>query len=307
MIDIDSFKDYNDTYGHNAGDECIRAVAGTLQDTLKRPADIVARYGGEEFVVLLPDTGIEGAIGVAEDMRARVQQLAIPHAKSKAANTVTVSIGAASVVPSKNIPMAELIISADNALYDAKHDGRNRVKAYLKTDVNMDATQKAPAPQKDVPAIPQLRAGKEPAQTVLDCLAINVAVLDRDGGVISVNQPWRDYAIRQDESCLLSINAGTNYIEKCSTIEGHCTQYSMTASDGVSAVQTAVNCSESHACTHCPVFVQTCDGWQCLSESRWSLVDSRVCFSPSTVCLILPVPFRGPYGCQTRPSVSRRF
>ncbi|KJU83855.1 diguanylate cyclase/phosphodiesterase with PAS/PAC sensor(s) [Candidatus Magnetobacterium bavaricum] len=231
MIDIDSFKDYNDTYGHNAGDECIRAVAGTLQETLKRPADIVARYGGEEFVVLLPDTGIDGAIGVAEAMRARVQQLAIPHEKSKAANTVTVSIGAASAVPSKNIPIAALIISADNALYDAKHDGRNRVKAYLKTDVNMDATHK-----KDIPSPTQRRAGKELSQAVLDCLAINVAVLDRDGGVISVNQPWRDYAIRQDESCLLSINAGANYIEKCSTIEGHCTQYGMTASAGVSAV-----------------------------------------------------------------------
>ncbi|MBF0316674.1 MAG: diguanylate cyclase [Nitrospirae bacterium] len=231
MIDIDFFKDYNDTYGHNAGDECIRAVAGALQDTLKRPADIVARYGGEEFVVLLPNTDIDGAVRVAEGMRARVQLLAIPHAKSKTANTITVSIGAASVVPSDNISMEALIISADKALYDAKHDGRNRVKAYVKTDDDSAASKK-----KDVTAPSQYRAKKELSQAVLDCLAINVAVLDCAGGMVSVNQSWRDYAIRQDGSCLLSITAGANYIEKCSTIEGYCTQYGMTASAGVSAV-----------------------------------------------------------------------
>ncbi|MBF0609141.1 MAG: diguanylate cyclase [Candidatus Magnetobacterium sp. LHC-1] len=230
MIDIDFFKRYNDTYGHMAGDECITSVAKALQETLKRPADIVARYGGEEFVVLLPDSGIYGAVSVGEAMRRRVQQLAMPHVNSEAANIVTVSIGAASVVPEMDTAMVDLITSADKALYEAKHEGRNRVKAYVATETE------ANVPQPPAPKQYEHRARNDLSQAILDGLAINVAVLDRDGVIVSVNRSWQEYAVRQDASCLLGITEGANYVEKCSATQQRCKQYSMPASEGVEAV-----------------------------------------------------------------------
>ncbi|MDP2268682.1 MAG: diguanylate cyclase, partial [Deltaproteobacteria bacterium] len=98
MCDIDFFKNYNDAYGHQAGDDCLRAVAGAFQKGLRRPGDLAARYGGEEFVVVLPGTPPEGALAVAEALRSDVQALGIPHASSRAASVVTLSLGVASAV-----------------------------------------------------------------------------------------------------------------------------------------------------------------------------------------------------------------
>lgn len=129
MCDIDFFKQYNDAQGHQAGDECIRAVARAIEETLKRPGDLVARYGGEEFAAILPDTDFEGAQMVAESVRNAVAELGIPHGRSAVSSRVTLSIGAACTIPKRGAPAVgdELIEAADKALYAAKSAGRNRV------------------------------------------------------------------------------------------------------------------------------------------------------------------------------------
>jgi diguanylate cyclase (GGDEF)-like protein len=141
MIDIDYFKNYNDTYGHLGGDECLMRVAGCLKECARRGSDLVARYGGEEFVVLLPEVRIEGAAILAERMRSAVDALAIPHSASRTADHVTISLGAAERFsaqaeppepgdkpdPASTSSPATLIEAADKALYEAKHNGRNRV------------------------------------------------------------------------------------------------------------------------------------------------------------------------------------
>ncbi|MDP2135038.1 MAG: diguanylate cyclase [Sulfuritalea sp.] len=127
MIDVDFFKLYNDTYGHQGGDECLRRVARALSDVVKRPSDAVARYGGEEFAILLPATDLEGSCVVAERIRAAVEDLALPHAKSEVADCVTVSIGVASTVAALDGDQSQLVGAADKALYQAKKAGRNRV------------------------------------------------------------------------------------------------------------------------------------------------------------------------------------
>ncbi len=127
MCDVDSFKQYNDEYGHPAGDECLRAVASVLSDRVRRPADLVARYGGEEFVVVLPETELQGALLVAEDMRRSLEDERLPH-RHTASGLVTISIGAACVVPRRGAGKPEeLVARADMALYRAKQEGRNRV------------------------------------------------------------------------------------------------------------------------------------------------------------------------------------
>lgn len=128
VCDVDHFKHFNDQFGHQAGDECLRKVATVLKDQCKRPTDMAARYGGEEFAVILPDTDIEGALSVAETMRAAVEALHIPHAESSGQAWITLSLGAAVLVPPRSSANAEMLISlADESLYDAKHQGRNRV------------------------------------------------------------------------------------------------------------------------------------------------------------------------------------
>ncbi|MEI7671776.1 MAG: diguanylate cyclase [Deltaproteobacteria bacterium] len=127
LCDIDFFKNYNDTYGHQSGDDCLRAVARTLEHAIRRPLDVAARYGGEEFVVILPDTPLPGALAVAESIRSEIEALAIPHTSSSAAPIVTISLGVASAVPAPDGTAAEILCAADQALYRAKDACRNRV------------------------------------------------------------------------------------------------------------------------------------------------------------------------------------
>ncbi|MCC3416619.1 MAG: diguanylate cyclase [Microcoleus sp. PH2017_07_MST_O_A] len=127
MCDIDYFKLYNDTYGHQPGDECLRQVAQVLQCSVKRSADLVARYGGEEFAVVLPNTDIEGAACVAERIAQQVRDLQIPHAQSGVSEYVTLSLGVACCIPAPMSQPATLIAIADESLYRAKAAGRDRV------------------------------------------------------------------------------------------------------------------------------------------------------------------------------------
>ncbi len=129
MADIDHFKLYNDHYGHQGGDTCLRQVAAVIGQVARRPGDIAARYGGEEFVLILPDTPLEGGMRIAEEAAAAVRALRLPHEKSSAAPYVTLSMGVACMVPDRSKEMKELIERADRALYAAKRQGRNRVKA----------------------------------------------------------------------------------------------------------------------------------------------------------------------------------
>ena len=129
MLDIDYFKLFNDTYGHIAGDDCLRRVAGVLTATIQRTTDFVSRYGGEEFVLVLPATDEQGALTVAEKIRRGVAALAIPHEKSPLAGVVTVSIGVAAAVPTRDSGVGLLLAAADRALYQAKTAGRNLVRS----------------------------------------------------------------------------------------------------------------------------------------------------------------------------------
>lgn len=126
MIDVDHFKQYNDCYGHQMGDECLKKVARALKETHMRPSDFVARYGGEEFAVLMPDTPLEGAVHVVNRLLSAVQELNIPHERSSAASTVSVSVGVACGQPNKEWFATDLLASADLQLYAAKHQGRAR-------------------------------------------------------------------------------------------------------------------------------------------------------------------------------------
>jgi diguanylate cyclase (GGDEF)-like protein len=126
ILDVDHFKLYNDRYGHLAGDSCLRRVATALAGLLRRPADMVARYGGEEFAAILPGTGLEGAKVVAESMRQAVASLGIEHQDSPVQSVVTVSLGLSAVVPLPGCAPADLLQAADQGLYQAKQEGRDR-------------------------------------------------------------------------------------------------------------------------------------------------------------------------------------
>ena len=127
LVDIDCFKDYNDRYGHQAGDECLRAVAVSLSQCARRPMDFVARYGGEEFAVVLYEASREYVAEVLTRIQRSIAELNIPHEASRVASRLTVSIGAAFILPSSNRTHEGLIQLADEALYSAKEQGRNRV------------------------------------------------------------------------------------------------------------------------------------------------------------------------------------
>lgn len=128
LCDIDYFKPYNDHYGHQAGDNCLRLVARTLSRAVKRPGDLVARYGGEEFVVVLPNTDLKGAETVAEDIRFLVRSRRIDHKQSKVDKIITLSLGVAVCIPNADNSYNELLKRADDALYKAKNNGRDQVQ-----------------------------------------------------------------------------------------------------------------------------------------------------------------------------------
>lgn len=127
MIDVDHFKLYNDSLGHQQGDICLRKVALCIRDSLRRPADIVARYGGEEFILLLPNTTREGAVRVAEMVRENVINLDLPHPSSETLEMITVSIGIGFTQPEEDSLRRDIIAAADKALYQSKTSGRNKV------------------------------------------------------------------------------------------------------------------------------------------------------------------------------------
>jgi diguanylate cyclase (GGDEF)-like protein len=129
MIDVDFFKRYNDRYGHQAGDDCLRQVAAALRAQLKRPGDIVARYGGEEFACLLTETDLPGTVEVARKLEQAVRDLRIAHAVSDVAEVVTTSLGAATRYPDMPSDWASLLALADEQLYAAKSSGRGRACA----------------------------------------------------------------------------------------------------------------------------------------------------------------------------------
>ena len=129
MIDVDHFKAFNDTYGHGAGDECLRTVAKTLEANLQRAGDMVGRYGGEEFVVVLPDCDQAGASVVAEKIRNHVEMLKIPNKNSQVLSTVTISVGLASSFCTEEDTWKKMLSEADKALYEAKNNGRNQICA----------------------------------------------------------------------------------------------------------------------------------------------------------------------------------
>jgi len=141
MIDIDFFKNFNDQYGHQIGDECLIQVAQTLVHSVHRPGDCLARYGGEEFACILPGTDIQGALRVAENMREEIEGLQIPHDRSSVSPYVTISLGAASILPARMNWPEKLLTGADHALYQAKDEGRNRVKI---VDINLGAVFDSP-------------------------------------------------------------------------------------------------------------------------------------------------------------------
>jgi diguanylate cyclase (GGDEF)-like protein/PAS domain S-box-containing protein len=129
MVDIDHFKQFNDTYGHQAGDDCLKAIAYTLGKRFRRSSDFVARYGGEEFVVVTADTDVDKAQDYARELTLRVERLRIPHRESSY-GTVTISLGFTVVIPSASMEPRDCIRRADTALYCAKQAGRNRSMQY---------------------------------------------------------------------------------------------------------------------------------------------------------------------------------
>ena len=129
MIDIDFFKQYNDTYGHLKGDECLKQIATVLSNNMNRPGDFVARYGGEEFCILIPDTDMDGAITFAEMVHSAIVALKIDNPGSEVSKYLTISIGIAAIVPKHDDSYMDLIYTSDKALYKAKSDGRNIIRS----------------------------------------------------------------------------------------------------------------------------------------------------------------------------------
>ncbi|HEU4623037.1 MAG TPA: diguanylate cyclase [Burkholderiaceae bacterium] len=131
LIDVDFFKRYNDFYGHQAGDDCLRRVAATLKSNLRRPGDLVARYGGEEFACILADTPLENGVAVAQALEKKVRALGLEHAESDVERVVTISAGVAQWAAGDSIDAASLVALADIQLYVAKRSGRGCVRAAM--------------------------------------------------------------------------------------------------------------------------------------------------------------------------------
>jgi diguanylate cyclase (GGDEF)-like protein len=127
IIDIDDFKAFNDNYGHQKGDSCLKIVSEAIRRTVGRASDLVSRYGGEEFVVVLGDTSLDGGLKIAEDIRLAVETLGVPHKGSKNHRCVTVSIGVTSTLPAADAQPETVLVAADRAMYIAKHNGKNQI------------------------------------------------------------------------------------------------------------------------------------------------------------------------------------
>ena len=127
LIDADFFKEYNDVYGHLAGDDCLRMMARVVQAGIRRRGDLVARYGGEEFAVILPDTNEKDANRVAAKIQESVNALEIPHPRSLVSRYISISIGTATIVPTREASLLDFVHDADVALYQAKENGRNQI------------------------------------------------------------------------------------------------------------------------------------------------------------------------------------
>lgn len=140
LCDVDYFKNYNDTYGHQAGDACLQQIAMALQQTVQRSGDLVARYGGEEFVIILANTDAEGAASLAERLKRTIAALKIPHSTSDVSSYVTISMGVCSMVPTLTVLPESLVSCADKSLYLAKHYGRNCIVS------DLDVTQRLDTP-----------------------------------------------------------------------------------------------------------------------------------------------------------------
>jgi two-component system, cell cycle response regulator len=134
LCDVDHFKAYNDRYGHQAGDDCLKQIAQAIDQSIRRPADLAARYGGEEFAVILPNSDQEGAIHIAQTIQQAIAVLAIEHDASNVDSIVTISLGAASVIPSDRSSVTRLIAAADRALYASKDSGRNTFQVATVTE-----------------------------------------------------------------------------------------------------------------------------------------------------------------------------
>ncbi len=141
LLDIDFFKKYNDTYGHQAGDVCLKQVAAGLTECLRRPADLVARYGGEEFVVILPSTPPPGVQKIAQEINQCIEDLKIEHSGNSASPYVTASLGAACGKPFPKISYEHFVAAADGALYKAKDRGRNQFQ-YVECNEKLTSTAK---------------------------------------------------------------------------------------------------------------------------------------------------------------------
>ncbi len=179
VVDVDNFHAFNELYGHVGGDACLKAVAGTMANALRRPSDVLCRYGGEEFVALLPDTGGPGACVVAERLRAAVEELGIAHGASRAAGVVTISVGVATAVPGMERPATTLVSAADAALFRAKATGRNRWCA------DADLPAKVSVSRRPWPICPVVRADPYMAQHIPRFLENRRTELERIRAAIS--------------------------------------------------------------------------------------------------------------------------
>lgn len=151
LFDVDYFKYYNDTYGHQSGDDCLYAIAQAAQKVLGRPTDLLARYGGEEFAIILPNTIQKGAIAVARHIHQAIAALAIAHQASAVGSQITISLGISTLIPSQKLTSTVLIQQADQALYRAKQQGRNRSVVFDPTMV--DPTMVGPEPKSVLPPL----------------------------------------------------------------------------------------------------------------------------------------------------------
>jgi diguanylate cyclase (GGDEF)-like protein len=138
FIDVDYFKKYNDSYGHQAGDRCLIEVARCIAEAVNRPGDLAARFGGEEFAVVLPMTDVEGALTVAESIMALMERRALPHRASDVSPHVTLSIGAASMIASPGMSPSSLVDLADAAVYRSKEQGRDQISV-APMEINLSA------------------------------------------------------------------------------------------------------------------------------------------------------------------------